>query len=118
MQAVLFSETNISVSSILSLRTTQHVVDDIFWTLVFKSGEQCNMSHGTQIHLLSIIRCRHAITLATWEQQHANIAQTIDVLPEVREGWSSYIESTHSTGELLEDSSAVHDTDLNYSNYS
>ena len=53
--------------------------------------------------------------MATWEQWRANIAQTIGVLPdfkaEVRKGWSIYIESTYGTGELVEDSSVVHDTE-------
>ena len=57
--------------------------------------------------------------MATSEQQLAKIAQTIDALPDfnaevrrlVREGWSRYIESTYGTGESVEDSSAVHDTE-------
>ena len=56
-----------------------------------------------------------AIPLATWEQRCANIAQTIDVQPdfrsEVREGWSSYIESTYGTGQSVKGSSAVHNTE-------
>ena len=54
--------------------------------------------------------------MATWEQLRADIAQTIDVLPdfraEVREGWSSYIELTYGIVESVEDSSAVQDTEM------
>ena len=48
-------------------------------------------------------------------ERRANIAQTIDALPdfraEVREGWSRYIQSTYGIGESVEDSSAVQDTE-------
>ena len=32
-------------------------------------------------------------------------------MAEVRKGWSSHIESIYGTGESVEDSSAVHDTE-------
>ena len=69
--------------------------------------------HPHDYHPLQV---RSAISLATWEQRRDNIAQTIDVLPDFRaevcEGWSGYFESTYGTSESVEDSSAVHDTDL------
>ena len=77
-------------------------------------GTQINDSCSVEFADYHSLQARGAIPLATWEQRRANIAQTIDVLPdfraEVREGWSCYIESTYGTGESV-GSSAVHDTE-------
>lgn len=99
-----------------------HLVDDIFWTLGFKSAEQCDKVHKCLpvFHAFSLLtiklwQARGAMPLGAWEQRRAKIALTIDALPdfksEICTGWSRYIESTYGSQTADQSTDPVQDMD-------
>ena len=59
-----------------------HLVEDIFWTMGFKSGEQCDKVHISMIvfsafRWLIIIRCRYAVAAVMYYLPHGNIGVLI-----------------------------------------
>jgi len=97
-----------------------HLIDDIFWTLGFKTAEKAEkviviiriiliiyvISFIRIILIISImsqVRVELGIADHVWQDKRAAIAGTIDALgdrfkPELRTGWLAYIRETYSDG--------------------
>ena len=69
MLAVFCSKTNIALIN----PKLAHLVDYIFWTLGFKSGEQCDKDYTfSAFSLLIIILCRQAV-LFHWPHGNSGV---------------------------------------------